>query len=139
MLASALESFGLLEGRRAEVFAVVAELVNNAVDHGLLGLDSRLKADAEGFATFYEERARRIAEAEDGYVDVTLDVEPLEAGCVIRVTVEDSGAGFDVAALDGESDGELHGRGLSMVRELCESLRYSERGNRVEAVFRAAA
>ena len=34
--------------RRADLELVMAEVVNNAIDHGVLGLDSTLKKDPEG-------------------------------------------------------------------------------------------
>lgn len=53
---------------------------------------------------------------------------------VIRVT--DSGPGFDFSDYlrQGESGTAHSGRGIRMVRSLCESVRYRDPGNRVEVV-----
>lgn len=135
LVQSVLESFPPLEGRRAEVFAVVAELVNNAMDHGVLGLDSRMKADISGFAAYYEERARRLQAAEQGFVDVRFVFSRAPEVNRLRIEVEDSGPGFDFAARERASEEAAHGRGLDMVRGMCESVAFQPPGNRVVAIY----
>ena len=55
---------------------VLSELYANALEHGVLGLDSRLKHDAQGFADYYRERSLRLARQDDGFVRIDLEVEP---------------------------------------------------------------
>lgn len=135
LVQSVLESVGPLQGRRAEVFAVVAELINNAMDHGVLGLDSSMKADLSGFAEFYEERARRLEAATEGFVDVQFVLVRTDDTYRMRIEVEDSGDGFDLSKLEDSSSSVAHGRGIEMVRGICESVMYHPPGNRVVAVY----
>lgn len=142
LVQSTLESFGPLEGHRADVFAVVAELLNNAIDHGVLGLESSMKQSIEGFARFYEERAERIEKLNDGFVDVQLGLDRSESGWRLRIYLEDSGEGFDFDARaeaepQPESEDALfaHGRGMSLIGGLCDSVKYFPPGNRVEAIY----
>lgn len=137
VLESLLDSLEPLQGHRAEVFAVVAELVNNAVDHGLLRLDSGLKDGLEGFTKFYEERQRRLESCEEGYVDVSVRLQRKDERWILAITVEDSGDGFDPAEREllKASGVQAHGRGLDMVRGLCREVRFNEVGNRVDVVY----
>lgn len=135
MVQSMLDAFPPLEGRRADVFAVVAELLNNAVDHGVLGLDSRMKQDLEGFERFYEERAERLAALEDGGVELGLALEQDGDEWRMVLEVTDSGRGFQPSAVQAASSSAPHGRGIAMVKGICESVRYHPPGNRVEVVY----
>ena len=76
---------------------VLSELYANAPEHGVLGLDSRLKHDAQGFADYYRERSLRLARQDDGFVRIDLEVEPWARGGRLKIDVRDSGLGFDVA------------------------------------------
>jgi len=125
---------------RTTLFLVLQELWSNAVDHGVLRLDSHQKRDAPGFDAYLERRATALRELRDGFVEIRLRQEPRENGGRLRIRVEDSGPGFDLAhARAKESATEerlrLCGRGLELVRSVCESLVVSGRGNVIEAVI----
>lgn len=130
-----LELQGLSEHRQP-LYTVLAELYNNALEHGVLGLDSRLKQSADGFVQYYAERERRLQALRDGYVRIELEHVATAEGGQLRLRVEDSGAGFDhVRHLEAGADTQYHGRGIPLVRQLCASLRYEGRGNQVEAIY----
>ena len=44
-----IKGVGTLERYRSELYTVVAELYANALEHGILGMDSTLKDTPEGF------------------------------------------------------------------------------------------
>ena len=138
-----LESAGFLNSLGAHIGAidtVVAELYSNAVEHGVLGLASSLKSSPDGFHAYYEQRARRIAAGWRGFVRLHISFTPLVDGGRVRIVVSDSGPGFDATIVDElERDPDPArpwGRGLSVVRKLCESLGFEAPGNRVIAVYR---
>ena len=116
---------------------VLSELYANALEHGVLGLDSRLKRDAQGFADYYRERNLRLARQNDGFVRIDLEVEPCGRGGRLKIDVRDSGIGFDVAqVLSGQSlDQGLSGRGLNLVRSLSQSAEWLEGGRCARVVF----
>ena len=112
------------------IHTVLAEMYSNALEHGVLGLDSRLKRDAEGFSRYYQCRKERLATLQTGYVRVYLRIEPLLGGGRLEIQVQDSGEGFDVArvlARPLDTD-RLSGRGVSLIRQLCPSARWSDDG-----------
>jgi serine phosphatase RsbU (regulator of sigma subunit) len=131
-----LEVHGLREHSGA-LYSVMAELYSNALEHGVLGLDSRLKRDAQGFAAYYRERNERLARLDSGFVRVHLDVVPTGEGGCLTLRIEDSGSGFDVEKvlarpLDVD---RLSGRGLSLVRQLSSDVGWSDGGRCVRVEF----
>ena len=112
------------------IYSVLAELYSNALEHGVLGLDSSLKRDAAGFARYYEQRNARLEALQDGYVRVHLQVRPQGAGGCLVIRVEDSGKGFDVArVMERPLDGvRLSGRGVSLIRQLGHNASWSDEG-----------
>ncbi len=113
-----------LRPRAGEVYSVLAELYSNALEHGVLALDSAIKRDAEGFARYYELRRQRLAELASGCIQLSLAVCSDEQGGRLRIGVRDSGSGFDVARVldDSHSPAGLGGRGLRLVRQLSDAL-----------------
>ncbi|WAH57346.1 fused response regulator/phosphatase [Pseudomonas silvicola] len=122
-----------IHGLRAQsgaLYSVLSELYSNALEHGVLGLDSSLKRDAEGFAQYYDQRNTRLNQLKDGYVRMHFLVQPEGTGGRLTIDVEDSGHGFDarqVIARDAEETG-LSGRGLKLIRQLSRSAQWSEDG-----------
>ncbi|MBN2992836.1 fused response regulator/phosphatase [Pseudomonas cedrina subsp. fulgida] len=136
LLQMLLEVHGLREQSGA-LYSVMAELYSNALEHGVLGLDSRLKRDAEGFAEYYRQRNERLAQLSSGHVRVQVQVLPTEGGGRLSLCIEDSGPGFDVEHVLAQplDIDRLSGRGLSLVRQLCSVVRWSEGGRRVCVEF----
>ncbi len=126
-----------LESERQSLFTAITELYVNALDHGVLGLDSRLKSDPVGFARYFEERESRLAVLDSGYVVFELAVEQSADMRRILLRVEDSGKGFDYKNHQRARDDNtiLCGRGILLINDLCESLDYEGQGNIAKASF----
>lgn len=112
---------------------LISELMTNAIDHGVLSLKSHVKDSDNGFEEYLIERARRLREFSGGSVSVT--AEWVGRG-LLRITVADSGEGFDFSAcryssdlIDIEGSPKVHGRGLAIIKRLCESVVHHGRGN----------
>ncbi len=127
-----------LQEHREQLYAVLMELFSNAVDHGLLGLDSAMKRTPEGFAEYYELRRQRLAALDHGRVLIALEHEPDGAGGVLRFLVEDDGPGFDHARVFEplQQNVGFFGRGIPLLQSICERLEYSGSGNHAEAFYR---
>ncbi|QVW24882.1 SpoIIE family protein phosphatase [Pseudomonas hormoni] len=137
-----LEVHGL-RAQSGALYSVLAELYSNALEHGVLGLDSSLKRDASGFTRYYQQRNARLDELQDGYVRVHLQVAPKDDGGCLTIRVEDSGKGFDVERVMARPvDGiRLSGRGVSLIRQLSRNANWSDEGRsaRVEFFWEALA
>ena len=127
-----------LQEHREQLYAVLMELFTNALDHGLLRLDSALKQTPEGFVRYYELRKQRLAELDHGCVRIALEHTPDGRGGRLRFTVEDDGPGFDHAAVFAplQDNVSYFGRGIPLLRSICERLEYAGNGNHAEAVYR---
>ncbi|GAA5316913.1 MAG: two-component system response regulator HsbR [Candidatus Pelagadaptatus aseana] len=120
-----------------ELYTIMAELYSNTLEHGLLQLDSAWKSTAEGFTRYYTEREERLSKLQDGGISFQLSHQTSANGGRLIIVVQDTGQGFsrdENVDLDTQMF-EHSGRGIPLVKSLCETLRYSNNGSRVEAVF----
>jgi CheY-like chemotaxis protein len=126
-----------LEAERQSLFTVMTELYINALDHGVLGLDSNLKADPAGFEAYFQTRESRLANLDSGHVIFNLSVEQESTRRSILLRIEDSGKGFDFENHDPPLDEAtaLSGRGILLIQDLCESLEFHGKGNIAIARF----
>lgn len=125
-----------LRSQAGALYTVLAELYSNALEHGVMGLDSGLKRDAKGFADYYAHRNQQLATLDQGFVRFHLQLVPEAGGGRLTLRVEDSGAGFDpqAAALLPASV-NLSGRGMTLVRQLTDRCSYSADGRSVSVEF----
>ena len=67
----------------------------NALDHGVLGLNSSLKSDPSGFASYFEDREKKLKVLDSGYVKFDIAIKKSDRVRNITIQLEDSGDGFD--------------------------------------------
>jgi CheY-like chemotaxis protein len=135
LIVSQMQDVVDLGEHRSVLWTIFSELYANALDHGVLGLDSALKRDADGVQGYYSERERRLQHLGDGWVRVTAELQPGAGGCSVSILVEDSGPGFDWKAARPAATEGLHGRGLQLIARLCDALVFDGAGNRVQARY----
>lgn len=127
---------GLLE-HREDIFIILSELYNNALDHGVLQLDSSIKAQPDGFLNYLMLRQQRLVKLDKGYIVVSLEHKMEDNQGTLIINIADSGEGFDYEKLvnDLGNNTQRSGRGYSLVKSLCQEVRYLGRGNQVQAVY----
>lgn len=136
-----LSQLGILKPHQGALFLIVSELFNNALDHGLLGLDSTTKSWIGGFEIYMQQRAERLARLEEGRINLAFLVHQEGRKALLDISLNDSGPGFDylhLANLDDEPQEDPprpHGRGITLVRSLCSELIFSGTGNKVWARY----
>ncbi|BCG64552.1 MAG: two-component system, HptB-dependent secretion and biofilm response regulator [Methyloprofundus sp.] len=133
---SIMEIQNLLE-QRETIFLIVTELFANALDHGLLKLDSQMKQTPDGFMQFYNEREQRLNQLQAGAINLHFNHQPTAKGGRLVIKVQDTGEGFDYnAGKVGLADNQQNfGRGMSLLQSLCKNVEYSGNGNHVKAVY----
>ncbi|WP_407315863.1 SpoIIE family protein phosphatase [Pseudomonas sp. nanlin1] len=126
-----------LRSQSGALYSVLAELYSNALEHGVLGLDSALKRDAAGFALYYAERNRRLEALSEGYVRINLRIEPEPGGGCLVIEVQDSGPGFDARNVlaRAPSDRDFSGRGVHLIRKLSRNASWSDDGRTARVEF----
>ena len=137
MLQHVLMETPQLRRRASEIYTVLAETYSNALEHGVMGLDSSLKDSAEGFSTYYAKRAKAL-ETLEGFIRFEFVSRMDEQGGDLTVRVTDSGKGFDFRKRPKRRDKRgsgYHGRGLMLLRELCDDVSFEAPGNCVVVRF----
>lgn len=118
------------------IFLIVSEMVSNAIDHGILRLDSEIKERPDGFEFYFKERERRLKLlTEQDVIALSLAWLPDQSSPGLIVTVRDTGHGYDPAMVRNNSDDQLSGRGLYLIRNLARSVEVVPPGNVIRAVI----
>ncbi len=128
-----VRSMGLGDEDNGRLFVVLSELFNNALDHGLLLLSTESKDRELDIEHYFKLREQRLAQLENGSITIAICRGSAADGRFMQVTVTDSGPGFDTAILDRHDELSRGGRGLRLVRGLCENLEFRGTGNVVVA------
>lgn len=123
-----------IQGIRSIVYTVLSELFNNALEHGILNLNSKLKRDSGGFQQYYEKREASLKVLEHGHIIIRVESLPMKGE--VLISVEDSGQGFqweDKNHLAGtrSSNDECYGRGIPLINALCERVWFENNGSKV--------
>jgi serine phosphatase RsbU (regulator of sigma subunit)/two-component sensor histidine kinase len=120
---------------RQKAFTVVSELVNNALDHGVLQLESTLKQNLDGFSHYLEQRDMRLKNVNpDDRIKFSLHFEPELAQ--LSFAISDSGQGYQHDLVKEMSEEALFGRGLKLVQQLCEHMQVFAPGNRTSVIIK---
>lgn len=122
-----------------ELFLILSELYNNALDHGLLGLDSALKSQPDGFGLYLDMREERLSGMQQGVIEIELERIQDGSDPFLKIRIKDSGNGYAVEAAPEPGGDDMEtpsGRGITLVRTLCESVDILAKGSEIVAVYR---
>ena len=134
LMLSILSDVPYLNNLSGQLYTLMAELFSNAFEHGVLGLDSALKADATGFAEYYRNRDTAIKALTSGQVCFEFDHKPHKDGGKLIIQVTDSGTGFDYKSKQDNqfANQGYSGRGIPLILSICDNLEYLGNGNVVK-------
>jgi two-component sensor histidine kinase len=131
---SVLGAQTLLRPNRDVIGLLLAELYSNALEHGLLDLESGLKNTEDGFAEYYGQRQERIENLTDASINIHFELLH-DKETLLRIRMTDSGKGFEFQNVVDFNHNDTFGRGISLVHRVCSRLEYSNRGCTVEVDF----
>lgn len=115
-----------------EVYTILSELYSNALDHGILGLDSEIKKNSEGFSEYYLAKQKGLKDIKNHFIKFTIEHLPNDEGGELLIEVTDSGRGFNYKeTLCTLKRNCYSGRGLAILNSLCRSVEFFTPGNRV--------
>lgn len=123
------------------LYLIMTELFSNALEHGLLDLDSKLKSTSDGFEQYYKARKKAIEDLDSGSITFNLKHLPCSDGGKLTLRITHDGDGFDVESAQSlmntasDNTAELHGRGVKLVKTLTERLEYEDFGKTVEVDY----
>lgn len=137
LLMNELHEMELPKHALSSTYTIIAELISNALDHGVLGLDSSIKSRPNGFSDYLDEREKRLDSIENASISVEMLGYNTQNGGRLEIIIEDSGAGFSFSPEDSCNEGNMNhfGRGISLIKSLCETFHYEEPGNIAKAVY----
>jgi hypothetical protein len=121
------------------LYLILNELFNNALDHGLLQLDSSIKHGPDGFEKYLQLREDRLRTLTRGSIEIEIEKVMIEGRNGVKIHLADSGNGFDYSAIQDATCGNVvqgqYGRGLTLARSAAHKLVFSGRGNEVTAYY----
>lgn len=123
-----------VKNHRANIFLLLSEAYNNALDHGVLGLSSDVKSQDDGFLKYYEMREKALSDLTDALIIIDIRYCP-DTFC-LYFTICDSGSGYTNEADNQWDATKEFGRGLSLLDEIAENVTYNTSGNQVEMCYK---
>lgn len=121
------------EDLRIRIYSAVQEALMNAVLHGNLRLDSKLRNSLDGLAEAEEQIDAKLRMPEIGQKMIRLDAAWNRT--ILQVTVHDSGIGYAAANTSSEAFKGVCGRGLAILRAFCDGVAVLDGGTTVEMEF----
>lgn len=132
------KAMGLQTDQAGRFFLVVTELYTNALDHGILGLDSTIKAGEDGLMSYMEARMQRLEHLQRGEIDLLIEQREVDGREQVLIQIRDSGRGFDYAdwlGVDIGTRAQRSGRGIGLIQRLATSIDYRGCGNEVRVLL----
>jgi len=123
-----------LRPHKTFLYTIVTELYINALEHGLLGLDSKDKFDPNAFDEYYRSKSIALSGLENDEIVINLFM-PITCNELI-VTVSHTGKGGVLNSYSSDDEEKrLFGRGLDIVNSLCSKFEYEDYGRLVKATY----
>ena len=114
---------------RSTLYTLLSEMFSNALDHGILKMDSSIKQCPDGFVRYYEEREKQLNQLTHAAIEIEIESLPSKGG--VTISVKDSGDGFDFLSMPATSDEVTHGRGISLIQALSQDVTFEDGGRKV--------
>lgn len=144
LLLGVTSQFPLTRERSGELFVILSELFNNALDHGVLRLDSELKLSPDGMESWLRLREEKLSGLYEGVISLHIEqlvgMDPYR----LRIVCRDSGSGFDLPALMRRSQERLDnagssalpfGRGLALMKNVAKDIEIMGNGSEVTVLL----
>ncbi|WP_075185570.1 SpoIIE family protein phosphatase [Teredinibacter haidensis] len=125
-----------IEPHLDRISTIISELYSNSLERGVLRLGAALKNSDEDIEAYSREREQRLQSLDGEFIDIEIRYlrETLNK---LQLKITDSGDGFDCekANREGETGGNRLSQGIPLLRSLCSSLTYTNKGRTAIAVY----
>lgn len=133
-LSEMLGSMPVLQRHKGILHVLLTEMYCNAVDHSILGLESSNKSNEDKFEKYYSEREKRLSKLVDASIVINFDLQSEGGHTSLKIKLTDNGNGYSENLVD-TSNNKLHGHGLQIINNLCESFSFSDDGKSCEVLY----
>lgn len=136
-----LHDMGMPAADTRAIFTIITELYLNALDHGVLKLDSSDRNSIDdGTLTKYQiERLKRLQTLDQGSIKLELLGSHVDDLHTLTISITDTGRGFNYDNWlnpDTRPANAFSGRGIMLLQGLCDQLTYIHPGNQAQATYR---
>ena len=132
-----LQQVGFDQQLCQKIFTVVAEMVSNGLDHGVLNLSSSIKEEPDGFVQYFYEREERLKTLSDhDYIILSINWKPDEGQGHLIIEVEDSGKGYAPEIKVNNTAFRYSGRGNELIKKLSATVEIIPPGNKIRATIK---
>jgi two-component system, HptB-dependent secretion and biofilm response regulator len=124
-------------GHREKIFLILTEMYSNALEHGILELDSSIKEQQNGFNEYYVLRQQKLDKLTEGKILLSVKNFIENGNGVISIAIEDTGKGFDYSKVISELDSNVSnsGRGIALLQNLCRKCEFSHGGRKLNIEY----
>jgi CheY-like chemotaxis protein len=134
-VADMLTANDVLRQHKSVLYTIISELYTNALEHGILGLDSSLKLDDESYINYYSRKKEALDSLAQGEVSISCAL--VDEGRQVVIQVRHDGNGGEKREFKPAHD-RLHGWGMNIVEHLCDHVEYKDAGRCVEVTYNTA-
>jgi serine phosphatase RsbU (regulator of sigma subunit)/anti-sigma regulatory factor (Ser/Thr protein kinase) len=125
-----LLNMGLPQRVCKKIFTGIAELVSNAIDHGLLGLNSSMKETEGNFVNYFEARQQRLQHlTHHDFVELYIEFQQDRWCSILQIEVRDSGKGYQLEDALSNGTSLFSGRGLGLISHIFDEIEVLPPGN----------
>ena len=126
-----------LQSHREKLYLILSEMYSNALEHGVLKLDSKIKNEENGFLKYYELRESLLKEMVDGKITINIEHIHKDNKGIICILVEDNGDGFDFITVNSQLEDNKNefGRGLALLSNLCRKYNHFNEGRQLQVEY----
>jgi len=134
-LAEVLGSLPSLKSHKGVIEILLSEIYFNALDYSILNLDDFEKENEEQFSAYYEIRDEKLKNLKDASIKFDFGYSLVDDAQHFVIRMQDTGKGYH-GHKGSLADNSLHGRGIEIVKSLCEQVDFSNEGRTLELVYR---
>ena len=127
-----------MKGHQQTLFIILNELYSNAVEYGLLKMDPSLKRSREGMIEFEKSKIEKLKSLDHGTIEIDINIAQRNNLNYMKIRITDSGDGYDIEQDKSSTSGHnsnMHTRGFSVIKELCDVVRTMDQGRTVETIY----
>ena len=116
---------------RGQIHTILSELYKNAIEYGLLKMDSSLRKQDDGILKYNQLKKDRLEALGEGSIHIEMGNQiSSETSGKLFIVIEDSGEGFDYNKLQDDIFADKH-RGLGLVNQVADKVQFEAPGNKV--------